>query len=129
MKIASRFRPSLIPNLSASHSISPLINRHNHSKVLTLFKLILFTISPTSYPSPFLKFLPHTPYPIRFYHPRNLSPLSAKSASLTKSFFPSSILLWNALPSDLKESSSLAPSSQKTLFSLPVLTLTPTIIT
>jgi len=104
LKIASRFRPSLIPTLSASHTISPLTNRRNYLKVLTLFK---FIHQLSHYPSPFLQFLPRTPYPIRSYHPRNLSPILVKSASLAKSFFPSSILLWNALPSDLKESSSL----------------------
>ena len=98
-------------------------------KVLTLFKFIHHL---SHYPSPFLKFLPRTPYPIRSYHSRNLSPLLVKSASLAKSFFPSSILLWNALPSDLKESSSLPIFSKKTLLSLSVLinlTLSPTIIT
>ena len=111
LKIASRFRPSLIPTLSASHSISPLTNQSNHLKVLTLFKFIHHL---SHYPSPFLKYLPRTPYPIRSYHPQNLSPLSVKSASLAKSFFPPPFFC--GMPSRLTSTNlPLSPSSQKTL--------------
>ena len=104
----SKFIPSLIPNLSASHSISSwsiiaITPKYQPSSNLVTIPGSLTTPHPSR-----LKFLPCTPYPIRSYHFRNLSPLSGKFASLTKSYFASSILLWNAIHSDIKESSSLS---------------------
>ena len=117
-----------LPN-SKSHSISSswLIVAITPIKVLTFFKIIY---SP-SLPLPLILLL-RTPYLIRSYHSRNLSPLSAKSASLAKSFIILSLfhppVECPRVPSDLKESFSLSPSSQKNLL-LSVLTLTQTITT
>ena len=63
-----------------------------------LFKIILFTTSPTI-PHPKISSSPSLPYKILLATPRKLAP---KTTSFNKLFFPSSIPLWNALPPALR---------------------------
>ena len=68
------------------------------------------------FPLPILQPSPRSPYPIRSYYPMNLIPFRCRTSTFSQSFFLSTILLWNSLPSSLKET--LSPT-----FFLPSLVL------
>ena len=102
IKLATKFHsfslpPSLIP--------PSLSSRRLHARLKLLFA---FSRNIIFFPLPTLQSSPRPPYPIRSYHPMNLIPFRCRTSTFSRSFFPSTILLWNSLPSSLKET--LSPS-------------------
>ena len=84
LKIAFKFSPSLILDISTSHSFSPLINRCIYSKLVNYSLQIYSPLLPLS--SSLLKFLPHPPYPIRYYHFWNLKSQPSLPLSINRTF-------------------------------------------
>ena len=100
IKLTSKFHsfslpPSLIP--------PSLSSRRLHARLKLLFA---FSRNIISFPLPVLQSSPRPPYSIRSYHPMNLIPFRCCTSTFSRSFFPSTILLWNSLPSSLKETQS-----------------------
>ena len=84
--------PSLIPLSLSSHRL------HAWLKLLFAFsRNIIFFPLPTLQPSP------SPVYPIQSYNPMNLISLRCHTSTFSRSFFPSTILLWNSLPSSLSK--------------------------
>ena len=106
LKIAAKFRPSLIPSILSSYNLPSLtlMSRRKKAKLIFLFKLLhhyIYFPSQISHPS-----LPPS-YPLRSFHASNrISPFIRKSSSYN-SYFPSTVRLWNSLPPTLKETNSL----------------------
>ena len=105
IKLASRFRPSLVASIYSDFKISSLATRRHHAKLIFLFKLLhdhLF------FPFQITRPLHPPPYPLRSFHPKNLICPHTKKSSFKKSFIPSTIYLWDSLPPKLKETNSLS---------------------
>ena len=105
LKLASKFRPFLIPSLKSQFNLPSLASRRSYFKLIFLFKLYHELLH---FPSPILQFNPTLPYPIRSFHPNNFLCPPSKTSSFQKSFFPSAISLWNTLPPAPKETQSLS---------------------
>ena len=104
LKLASKFRPFLIPSLKSQFNLPTLASRRSYFKLIFLFKL---SHELLHFPSPILQFNPTLPYPIRSFHPNNFLCPPSKTSSFQNSFFPSAISLWNTLPPAPKETQSL----------------------
>ena len=105
IKLASRFRPSLVASIYSDFKISSLATHRHHAKLIFLFKLLhdhLF------FPFQITQPLHPPPYPLRSFHPKNLICPHAKKSSFKKYFIPSTIYLWNSLPPKLKETNFLS---------------------
>ena len=105
LKIASKFRSSLIPIILSESNLPSLASRRQKVKLIFLFKLyhhFIYFSSQIIHPS-----LPVSSYPLRSFHPNNLiCPFTQKY--FYNSYLPSTIHLWNSLPSPLKETNSLS---------------------
>ena len=111
LKITSKFGQVLLPN--TSQNLTPLSTYHQHSQLLLLFKMFH---SYTLFPAPVLQHCPCPPYLIWSFHCNNFLLCFCGTSSFSKSFFPSTIHLWNSLPLSLKDITSLS------VFSAPCLT-------
>ena len=105
LKLASKFRPFLIPSLKSQFNLPSLASRRSYFKLIFLFKL---SHELLHFPSPILQLNPTLPYPIRSFHPNNFLCPPSKTSSFQNSFFPSAISLWNTLPPASKETQSLS---------------------
>ena len=115
LKMASKSWASSYPSLLSQFAIKPLEQRRNICKASSLFKLKFgFSHSincPLISPSPPLHFS-------RNYNRHDFAPIFCKSATYMNSFYPTSIKLWNSLPSCIKstDSFSLFKSKLFTIF-------------
>ena len=100
LKLASKFHT---PASSPPLSLPSLSSRRLQARIKLLFAItrnLYFLPSPIVYPQAC------PPYPIRSYHPFNLSPIFCRTSSFSKSFFPSTIKIWNSLPPSFKTTQS-----------------------
>ena len=105
LKIASKFRSSLIPIILSEFNLPSLASRRQKAKLIFLFKLyhhLIYFPSQIIYPS-----LPLSSYPLRSFHPNNLICPFTRKSSFYNSYLPSTVRHWNSLPSPLKETNSL----------------------
>ena len=106
LKIASKFRSSLIPIILSEFNLPSLASRRQKAKLIFLFKLyhhFIYFPSQIIYPS-----LPLSSYPLRSFHPNNLICPFTRKYSFYNSYLPSTVRHWNSLPSPLKETNSLS---------------------
>ena len=106
LKIASKFRSSLIPIILSEFNLPSLASRRQKAKLIFLFKLyhhFIYFPSQIIYPS-----LPLSSYPLRSFHPNNFICLFIRKSSFYNSYLPSTVRYWNSLPSPLKETNSLS---------------------
>ena len=101
-KLASKFHSFSLPLSLIPPSLS---SRRLHARLKLLFA---FSRNFIFFPLHILQPSPRPPYPIRSYHSMNLIPFCCCTSTFSRSFFPSTILLWNSLPSSLKETLSLS---------------------
>ena len=104
-KMASKSWASSYPSLLSQFAIKPLEQRRKICKASSLFKLKFgFSHSincPLISPSPPLHFS-------RNYNRHDFAPIFCKSATYMNSFYPTSIKLWNSLPSCIKSTDSFS---------------------
>ena len=105
IKLASKFRPSLISSIQSCFNLPSLSSRRLHSKLILIFKIHHNLLH---FPLPVLHLTPRPPYPIRSFHQCNFLEPFSRTSSFSNSFFPSSISLWNSLPPAAKETLSIS---------------------
>ena len=106
LKIASKFRSSLIPIILSEFNLPSLASRRQKAKLIFLFKLyhhFIYFPSQIIYPS-----LPLSSYPLRSFNPNNFICSFIRKSSFYNSYLPSTVRYWNSLPSPLKETNSLS---------------------
>ena len=104
IKLASKFRPSLVASIHSDFKLSSLATHRQHAKLIFLFKLFL---NRSFFLLQIIQPCRPSFYPLRSFHLNNLICPHSKKSSFKKYFIPSTILLWNSLPPHLKETNSL----------------------
>ena len=104
LKLSFKSWNSSYQSLLDKSCLPSLAQRRKASKILNIFKFK--SNLSHSFASP-LKSPPSPPYFSRNYNKDNFIPIFCKSTSFSNSFFPSSIKLWNSLPSSFKSATSI----------------------
>ena len=96
LKLASKFRPFLIPSLKSQFNLPSLASRRSYFKLIFLFKL---SHELLHFPSPHSPIQPHSSLPHPIFSPQQLSLPSLQNFIFPKIFFPISHLPMEHSPS------------------------------
>ena len=103
LRIASKFYSPA----SSLLTLPSLSSRRLQARIKLLFAI---TCNLYFLPSPIVFLQACPPYPIHSYHPSNLSLIFCQPSFFSKSFFPSTIMIWNSLLPLLQNDSVLLSS-------------------